>query len=64
MGTPAEIADAVWTAGTRTLQAGTADPPASRAEEIADAIWTYGTRTVNGGSPPGAAFPRWRSVRR
>jgi hypothetical protein len=61
----ADITEAVWTYGTRTLVSGTPDPPDNRAEEVAEAVWEYVSRTLTGApASTGAAFPRWRSVRR
>jgi hypothetical protein len=42
--TISSITDAIWTAPTRTLAAGTLAAPTTRAEEIADAIWAYANR--------------------
>jgi len=43
---PDTIAEAVWTNATRTLSAGVAAEPTTRAEEIAKAVWEYMTRTL------------------
>jgi hypothetical protein len=50
MGRLTDIADAVWTYSTRTLDA--LSPPTSdgtRLDDIGYAVWTYGTRTVDAG---------------
>lgn len=46
MTTAEDIAEAVWTAGTRTLASGTPGAPANQAEEIAEAVWENVTRTL------------------
>lgn len=50
MTTAEEIAEAVWTNGTRTLASGTPSAPANQAEEIAEAVWQNVTRTLTGGA--------------
>ena len=48
--TAAQVADAVWTASTRTLASGSSTIGPSKAQLIADAIWTYSTRTLTSGA--------------
>jgi hypothetical protein len=46
-----DIADAVWTAATRTLDAGSpAASDGSYLDDVAYAVWTNGTRTLDGGT--------------
>lgn len=47
--TAADIADAVWTAATRTLDANSpAASDGSYIDDIGYAVWTAGTRTLDG----------------
>lgn len=40
------FANAVWTAGTRTLASGTPGTPSTQADLIAQAVWAAATRTL------------------
>lgn len=52
--TASDIADAVWTAATRTLDANSpAASDGSYIDDIGYAIWTAGTRELDG-EPPAA----------
>ena len=44
--TASQVSDAVWTATTRTLAAGSATVGSTAAQKTADAIWNYSTRTL------------------
>ena len=44
--TALQVADAVWTASTRTLASGASTTGTTAATRIADAVWTYTTRTL------------------
>lgn len=46
------MADAVWSAGTRTLVSGSPATPTTEAEEIAKAFWENATRTLAAPTPP------------
>lgn len=50
MTTAEEIAEAVWTNGTRTLASGSPAAPTNQLEEIVEAIWQNSTRTLTGGA--------------
>jgi deoxyhypusine synthase len=47
MGTPEEIAQAIWEYETRTLTTEGSTTPSNQAEEIAEAIWEYATRELS-----------------
>ena len=44
--TASQVADAVWTYSTRTLNPGSATTGTTLSARIADAVWTYSTRTL------------------